>query len=183
MKNYKRLVLFFFCLAAILPGCSGDRDAAYVVSSDCGGILSACDNCNYRACTYRMSDGTLRVLWSINGVETFCGSGPAAPPGCGIDDLERAAKKACCFAGPRESCDEMSCQQGLLCVPNAHCPNQDPNAANVCWKPECSAAFPVTCGNYCCPADHLACFGNCLCGRMVQPSGTAPLMGIGSEQE
>lgn len=111
--------------------------------------------------------------------EVLCDSGadfcPAGTSCFGLGDGicpagSRGAGGYCCrtAADLNQSCDETPCKPGLTCMPNAHCPNMDFYANNVCRGP-CGGEYPIDCGNYCCSLTYPECgpppgdTGDCMC--------------------
>ena len=180
MKTFRRLIPFFFCLAAILSGCDDDQGAPSLVRIECSPLLDACGDCNYQFCAHHMSDGGMEIYWHINGAKSFCGAGPETPPECSLDNLELAAKKACCAADNGQSCDDFPCKTGMDCMANAHCPGQDPDAVNVCRVPGCPEDHPLECGTYCCRTQFPICLGNCQCAKIIGSTGARILKESGA---
>lgn len=138
------------------------------VASTCPNTTSCVVNHSARACdgdyACYTSDGNVGCPGEVmcpNGID-FCPSGTSCTTQSGVCLVGSYGGNYCCkaYATPGESCDDLSCQPGSSCVPNAGCEGMDSTATNVCYGP-CS---PYTdCGNYCCPPDLPVCSGEYSC--------------------
>jgi hypothetical protein len=98
-----------------------------------------------------------------NGVD-FCPEGNYCAAVAGVCPTGSTSGNYCCktYAQHAESCDTTLCAPGLTCVNNPHCANSDPNAAKTCKAP-CDGAYPIDCGDFCCPSHTDMCGGPASC--------------------